>query len=623
MPGYTGKIAVVDLTSGSINEELLPETIYRNFIGGVGLGVRILFERMKLNIEPLGPENMIGFVPGLLTGTPAPMTSKYMVVTKSPLTNTWGDSNSGGFFGPELKAAGYDAIFFTGTSPEPVYLFIHNGKAELKSATHLWGKDTRETVRILCHETNEKRLRISCIGPAGEALSLIASVVTDDQRVIGRSGIGAVMGSKKLKAIAVKGSGKVELADADMIKKLRKDTLAHFHKLDQIPFIKMISGAGTNGGLTGGVSGGNAPIKNWSLKGEEAFPDHAKIDGANLIKYQVRRAGCGNCPINCGGVLGIGKESSKVEMRKPEYETVAAFGTMLMNSDLESIVRANDICDRYGIDTISTGTVIAFAMDCYENGIISKEDTGGIELTWGSVPAILTMLEKVVRREGLGDILADGVERAAKKIGRGSEKYAIHIHGQEPGFHDPRFLPSRGLVYISDATPGRHMTASAATRLEGRGDLGPYSELKRPDEGDEYERRGRINAVALSYGQMFSSCGTCLFALSTGTMYPIVEFVNAVTGWDFTVPEAVTAGKRILTLRQAFNIREGIKAQDIYLPERIAKPALMGPTAGRLLDFEAMRSGYYKAMGWDMKSGAPSQQCLNELGLESLVRDHS
>jgi len=619
MEGYTGKVGFVDLTSGSIEEELLPEAMYRNFIGGVGLGVRILYEHVKPNIDPLGPDNMLGFVSGLLTGTPAPMASKYMVVTKSPLTNTWGDSNSGGLFGPELKLAGYDAIFFTGISPKPVYLFLHDGKAELWDATHLWGRDTYETEEILRQETGDKRLRIVCIGPAGESLSLISSVITNERRAAGRSGVGAVMGSKKLKAIAVKGSRKIEVANVNRVNQLRQATLRYLREVDRLPFIRMISTHGTCAGPLLLVPSGAAPIKNWSLIGEEAFPEYKKIAGESITKYQLRKSGCGNCPINCGGIVSVKGGPYATEGRKPEYETIGAFGLMCLNSDAESIIKANDICDRYGIDTISTGTTIAFAIECYENGIISKEDTGGIELTWGNAPAIVAMLGKIVRREGFGDVLADGVERAAKRIGKGTEKYAIHIYGQEPGLHDPRLFSCRGLGYVTNATPGRHMIASASIRLEREGRLGPYPELQAPEGGNKYEKAGKIHAVATSYCQTFSDSGMCLHALSAGSNYPLVEFISAVTGWDFTAAEAIAAGKRILTLRQSFNIRDGLTAKGFKLPDRIAKPPTMGPFAGRSIDFDALKASYHKAMGWDAETGVPSQQCLTELGLKELI----
>jgi aldehyde:ferredoxin oxidoreductase len=416
------------------------------------------------------------------------------------------------------------------------------------------------------------------------------------------------MGSKNLKAVVVRGTGHIEVANSSQISQLKSDTLAHLRDVDHLPFIKVLSGPGTCAGPLGLVPAGAAPIKNWSLIGEKAFPDYAKIAGENIVKYQLRKAGCGNCPVNCGGIVSVKEGPYPIEGRKPEYETIAAFGTMLLNQSAESIIKANDVCDRYGIDTISAGTALAFAMECYEHGVIGKNETEGIELTWGNASAILAMLEKIGRREGFGEVLADGVERAAKQIGKGAEEYAIHIHGQEPGFHDPRAFPLRGLGYLVNPSPGRHMISMASIRLEGEGKLGTYPELKRPEGEDDPDKSGKTHALAASYGQTFANSGMCLFALSAGSKFPLVEFICAATGWNFTPEEAIIAGRKSLTLQQAFNIREGFTAKDFILPGRIANAPVMGPFSGRLVDFNALRRSYYKAMGWDAETGSPSKE---------------
>ncbi len=612
MAGYAGQVVFVDLTSGSITKEPLPEKVYRRFIGGAGLGAKVLYERMKAGVDPLGPDNMLGILPGLLNGTGTPMATKYTVVTKSPLTLTWGDANSGGFFSSELKAAGYDAIFFTGAASQPVYLLINDATIEVKSAAHLWGKNTRETVEALVNETGDKRLRVACIGPSGESRSLISSIITDDGRAAARSGVGAVMGSKHLKAVAVRGSAKLDIANPAELSRLRSETLTHLRDVDQLPFIKVLSGPGTCAGPLGLMPVGASPIKNWSLIGDKAFPDYVKIAGENIMKYQLRKAGCGNCPINCGGIVSVKEGPFATEGRKPEYETIAAFGTMLLNSDAESIIKANDLCDLYGLDTISTGTALALAMECYDRGIIGKDETDGIDLTWGNASAILAMLEKIGRREGLGGILADGVERAAKRIGKGADQYAVHVHGQEPGMHDPRLFPLRGLGYIANPAPGRHMTALASIRLEGEGRLATYPGVQRPEADNQLEKSGKIHALGSSYSQAFGNSGLCLFALSGGSNIPLVEFISAATGWDFTASEAISAGRRSLSLQQAFNMRQGLTAREFTLPARIAGPPAMGPYSGRIVNFDALRKSYYAAMGWDIETGNPSAESLAE-----------
>ncbi len=487
----------------------------------------------------------------------------------------------------------------------PVYVLINDDTIEIRNAAHIWGKNTRETVEALLEETGDKRLRVACIGASGESRSLIASIITDDRRAAARSGVGAVMGSKHLKAVAVRGSRKVEVANPRALARLRRDALAHLRDVDRLPFINALSGPGTCGATVRLVQVGASPVRNWSLAGYEAFPECVEIGGDQFTKYQVRRAGCGNCPINCGGMLRVTEGPFATEGRKPEYETVAAFGTMLLNSDAASIIKANELCDLYGIDTISTGTVLAFAMECYEHGLIGKGDTDGIELTWGNPKAIIAMLKKVGERQGFGAVLADGVERAALRIGKGAEEYAVHVHGQEPALHDPRYLPLRGLGYLVHPTPGRHMISMASIRLEGEGRLAAYQQLQRPEGDDEVGNRGRIHALASSYSQAFVNSGMCLFGLSAGSNLPLVEFIQAVTGWDFTAEEAISVGRRSLSLQQAFNIREGLSSRDFVLPARIARPHTMGPSSGKLVDFDALRRSYYNAMGWDPETGNP------------------
>jgi len=610
-----GKVLFIDLTSGSIEEVILEERFYRDFIGGVGLGVRILYERMKPNVDPLGTDNILGFVAGLLTGTPVPCAPRYMVVAKSPLTGTWGDANSGGYFGHELRAAGYNAVFFTGISPKPVYLWLSDGRAELRDAAHLWGKETYETGEILRQELGDQGVRVTCVGPAGESLSLLASVMNDVGDAAGRSGLGAVMGSKRLKAIAVRGKGKVPVADRQRLSALRKSFLEStdvYSRLKQYGTIEE-----TVEDITLGIVGN----KNWSLLGAEAFPNYAKFDCDELInKYEIEKRTCWGCPIVCKGTFRIEKGPYAIDKTpKTEYETVAAFGPMCFNDDIESIIQAGDICNRYGIDTISTGTVIAFAMECYENGIIGKKETDGIELTWGNASAMLAMLGKIVRREGLGAVLADGCKRASERIGRDSEKCAMHVHGQELGFQDARFWPGRGLIYSCDPTPGRHTAGILPVATTRRRNIAPYPEMQFPKvDLLDYQAVGPLHATGSNYYQFINACGFCLFACGYAPM-PTADYVSAVTGWDFTMAEGLKAGRRIQALRQAFNTREGLRPDDFRLPERISKPSMAGQFAGKQIDFGALRDSFYAAMGWDTKSGWPKEATLRELGLTELV----
>lgn len=624
MYGYAGKIGFVDLSTGEIREGKLDESLARSFIGGHGLGARFLFENQKAMIDPLGPENILGFTTGPLTGTKTAAGSRYMVVSKSPLTNGWGDSNAGGYFGSELKSAGWDAIFFSGIAPTPKYLLITNEGLKLRDASQIWGKDTVDTENILKNELGI-HVKIASIGPSSERLSLISGIVNDKGRIAARSGLGAVMGSKHLKALAVCGTQKVLMADKNRLNQLRKTFLRNFHEIKGPASILMKHGTC---GLTDIlVHVGATPIKNWMGAGPQAFPTFDRIsDGDNIIAYQVKKFACANCPIACGGIVSISEGSYPVtDSHKPEYETIAAFGTMCLNDDLFSIFKLNDMCNRSGLDTISTGTVLAFAMECFERGVITKEDTDGIELTWGNSQAMILLLEKIIRREGLGDILADGVRAAAKKMGKGAEECALNIGGQEPGLHSPLFGPGRGTGYICDPTPGRHTTGVMARLDTGSAVFGPYPELQFSNfEQYEYKLKGPGSARISCYCQVAACAGICLLPVTYFENYPLLEFLNSVTGWDININEALETGARIQTLRQCFNVREGIRSSEIKLHPRMVgvPPQVEGPVAGITIDIDSLAFEYRKAMGWDPNSGYPTDASLERLGLKKLIDEY-
>ena len=620
--GYTGRMGFVDLSTGEVREEQLDENLARDFIGGYGLGVRILYERQKGGVNPLGPENILGFTTGPLTGTQTPTGGRYMAVCKSPLTGGWGDANSGGYFGSELKSAGWDAIFVSGIAASPQYLVVTQEGLELKDAAHVWGRDTVDTEDALRKDLGISKLRVACIGPASERLSLISGIVNDKGRIAARSGLGAVMGSKRLKAVAVHGKGKVAVANKERLDQLRKAFLKEFRESGGFP--KLLRDYGTCG-LTGGlVTSGATPIKNWLLAGDQAFPTADKIaDGDTVIHYQVKKYGCANCPIACGGIFSVKEGRYPVkEVHKPEYETIGAFGAMCMNDDLLSIIKMNDMCNRSGLDTISAGSVLAFAMECFEKGIITTSDTEGIEITWGNAKAMIAMLDKIIRREGFGDILADGVKVAAQKLGKGAEAYAMHVGGQEPGLHNALFLPSRGTGFVCDPTPGRHTAAPMARIDASSARVAPYPELQfQGFETYEYMNKGPASATTSCYWQVGACAGVCLFPTIFFGNYPLLDFLNAVTGWGMDISEALEAGARIQTLRQAFNIREGLSPCEIKLPPRMAgiPPKGEGPLSGITIDIDSLRSEYYKAMGWDPGTGYPSGTTLERLGIKELT----
>jgi len=611
--GYMGKILFVDLSKNELKDEALDEKLSRQFIGGYGLGARILFSRQKAGVDPLGPDNIFGILTGPFTGTQALSGTRFTVVGKSPLTGGWGDGNSGGYFGAHLKFAGYDAVFFTGISKKPVYLFINNGKAELRDAAHLWGKDTYQTQDILKSELG-KSTEVACIGPSGENLSRIAAVMHRG-RTAGRSGLGAVMGSKRLKAVAVKGRMKVPVADEERTEELRKKCLGELG--GHIAFLKPI---GTPFLTVIDAKDGRSPVKNWGGVGVIDFPTPEPIGADAVIGRRSKRFACYLCPIGCGGFTKEGTEEYKYEAgsRRPEYETIAMFGTNCLNNNIESIIKAGDICDRYGVDTISAGATIAFAIECFEKGLITKKDTDGIEMTWGNHKSIVAMTEKLVKRQGLGAVLADGVKVAAEKIGKGADQYAMHIGGEELPAHDPKNTFHYITNYRLDPTPGRHFTGSELSTAPGH----PAGLLPKFDH-KSFAGRGEAHRIGSNFNHALVCAGMCLFVYwAFPNIDPVAEFMNAVTGWNVTNDELLKTGERISNLRQAFNIREGLNPLQFKVPDRVLgkPPHKEGPLAGITVDEDTMAREYLTAMDWDLKTAKPSKKKLLELGLEDVAK---
>src|SRR4030042_687444 len=429
--GYMGKLLFVDLTTGKFHEEELTENLARSFIGGYGIGARMLYEKMNKGTDPLGPENVIGFMPGPFTGPKVGTSCRFTVVTKSPLTGYWGDSNCGGYFAEALKACGYDGVFFTGRSSKPVHFHLEDNKPMLRDASHLWGMNTQETEETIRKEIVNPRLRLVCIGPAGEKKSLITAIITEAGRAAGRSGVGAVMGSKNLKAFSAQGNLKVLVARPDDVKRLNRQMIDELKQPNDPARTYMKYG--TCGNVASCVESQDAPLQNWKGINEQVFPVKeraAKISDENVIRYQTKKFACGSCPIACGGIVSLtGDRWILKDVHKPEYETLISFGALCLNDDIESIIKCNDICNLYGMDTISAGATIAFAMECYENQLITKDDTGGIDLTWGHGEGVVKRLQSMAERKGFGAILADGARRAAERIGKGSEEFAMHVGG--------------------------------------------------------------------------------------------------------------------------------------------------------------------------------------------------
>ena len=619
MPGgYMGKILIVDLTREVFTEEMPGEKMYREFIGGYGLGAKIIFDRQPAGADPLGPENIFGFGTGPLTGIPGFFGSRFTVMGKSPLTGGWGDTNSGGIFGPYLKHSGFDAVFFKGVASGPVYLLIDDGTVTIRNADHLWGKDTTETEEILRSEHGDE-IAISTVGPAGEQQSLI-SCIMHQGHAAARSGLGAVMGAKKLKAVVVKGSKVVPVPDKKKVNDLRKTCV---EKIMENSMVKSLKAFGTSCDNVWSALSGDSPVKNWNGVGSIDFPNPEAISGEKILEKVEKTEKCWTCPIGCGAVMKAGKEYKYKEgAHRPEYESCAAFGPNCLNDNLESIIHSNDICDRYGLDTISTGAGIAFAIDCYENGILTTAETDGLELTWGNHQSIVALTEKIARREGLGALLADGVKRAAEKIGKGSEKFAVHAGGQELAMHDPRLAPDWLAAYYCDSTPGRHTQGSLGGLEMGREEFTFEGQGLPPMDKYIYNDKGFFNAMANNTLHMLHSSGICLFIYNAlpGDMLP--NLISAVTGWEFDYGEMLNTGERIGNVRQAFNAREGLTPGAVTICSRaIGEPPLKeGPNAGITVDVDMIRTEFYKAKEWDIETGKPSIAKLESLGLDDIAQ---
>jgi aldehyde:ferredoxin oxidoreductase len=604
-----GKILWINLSNNTITEEPLDEKLCRQYIGGSGLGAKYIFDRQKRGVDALGPENTLGFMTGPLSGTLALGASRYVVVGKSPLTGTWGDSNSGGYFGPYLKFSGFDAVFFTGIAPKPVYLLIDNGKAELRDASGLWGKDCYETDDLLKAEFG-KETEIACIGPAGEKLSLIAAIINDKGRAAGRSGLGALMGSKKLKAIAVKGNLKVPQFDQAKMSELRK-TLTP--KLTGP--IDVMRTTGSCGMLYHSAESGDAPIKNWSGITPKDFPQFEKIGSKVLGELQSKKYACYRCVIGCGGHMKASTEDySYVDgVHKPEYETLGMFGTNCLNDNVKSIIKATDICNRFGVDTIGAGAAISFTIECYENGILTKKDTDGIEMTWGNDRSIVAMTEKLAKREGFGNIIADGTKKSSERIGKGSEKFAIHIQGQDYPAHDPRRDYNWKIAYVMDATPGRH------TRNTG---LTPPGLPLPPFDANSFTGRGAAEKIGIAYQHVGECAGCCQFVMGAWPDASVlVDFLNASTGWNLNLNDILKTGERISNIRQAFNIREGINQFQYKGSDRLigSPPLVQGLFGNKVIDEKVISYELCEAFDWDKKNGKPSKTKLIELGMEDVA----
>lgn len=611
VPGTTGRILIADLTTGDTRIEQPGDEVYHQFLGGYGLGAYHLYRMQPAGVDPLGPENTLGFFAGMLTGTGGITTNRYCAVAKSPKTGGWGDANGGGTFGPAMKGAGLDGIVVTGAAEKPVHLVWRDGRAEILPADDWWGLDTAD-LDDRVRDRYGPNARAVCVGPAGEKQSLMAAIINEKYRAAARSGLGAVMGSKRLKAVVVCGPKKVDIPIADP-EGMKLAINRHREFLKTTSRWENLRQYGTAGALAGLVAKGDTPVKNWAGTPDD-FPTAGRISDDSVMAIEKKKYACWRCPLACGGMTEVEEGEFACHGHKPEYETLGAFGAMCLNDDLASINLSNDICNRMGLDTISVGCTVAFAMECFDKGLIAAEDTGGIDLRWGSAEAVVALTRMIAAREGIGAVLADGVKRAAEQIGGGSEEWAIHVGGEEIPMHDPRLVPSAATSYKMDATPGRHTQVSAWILELAAGVPGL---CEQPQPAHHYPGKGRVQMTMNNYFHVAQSAGLCMFATLALPPEMVTDSLTHVTGRTYMVDDVLRTGARIAALRTAFNHREGIRNIDLPVPGRLIgdPPQATGPTAGRTVELDAQIADYLEAMGWDVKTGVPKRETLEELGL--------
>ena len=609
MNGYMGKLLRVNLSQGRIAEEPLDANMTRDYIGGAGLATRIIFEEVPTDTDPLSPQNKLLFMTGPMTGTLFPTTARYEVCTKSPLTGIWLDASSSGRWGNYFKRTGYDGIIIEGASDKPVYLWITNDHAELRDASYIWGQDALITQDSIRREVGETRASVACIGPAGEKQVLLACVINDEGRAAGRGGAGAVMGSKKLKAIAVNGTKRIRW-DGDEV--YRKMAQGFTIGLAASILGTMLGKDGTAVGMDSGWVIGDVPVKNWrqGIWKEGSI----KLGGFRMSQTILKgQDACLGCPIRCARHIAIEQGPYKMDGPGPEYETLAMLGTLLLNDNLEAVCWANDLCNRYGIDTISTGGAIAFAMEAYEKGLITKADAGGLDLSWGNVNAILELVKLIGERQGLGALLGQGVKRAAEKIGHGAESFAVHVKGMEVPAHDPRAYFSMAANYATSPRGACHLHGNPLAFELG---------LVMPEAGITYKQgrfdrdgKGLATKVSQDFASLANSMVVCSMAAMTMQPSIVAGFLTLATGVHYTSKDVLRAGERIVNLQRLFNLGCGITATDDKLPPRLLKPTAEGGQAGKVPDVAYQLKEYYKVRGWT-PDGVPTTEKIKELGLE-------
>jgi aldehyde:ferredoxin oxidoreductase len=664
--GHLGRVLFVDLSERTHRVETIDEAVYRRYLGGYGLGAWLMWKHFPAGTDALAPEACFAICSGLLTGLRTPFSGRIQIVGKSPLTGTWADSNSGGSVCSHLRQAGYDAVVVRGRAAEPMVLVIRDGEILFEPAGELWGREIPETFDALKTRFGGKRdVGVSAIGPAGEQQLRIAAVMNDRYHAFGRQGFGAIYGSKNLKAIVVSGTGEIPVAQPAEFKALCKRITDEYRRdLGLVARIfawfgkpkgwlgwmyramtrmgaklqsptaamrRLWTQRGTTAAVALSIENGDAPIKNWTGVGARDFPlarRGMKIDGAVVDKYITKKLSCGDCPMPCKGIVKV-KSKNLTDVRRPDYETIVGFGANLLNDDIELVTACHDACNRYGLDAVSSSMTIGWVCEAVEKGLLTAADLDGIDMRWGNGEGALALTIKMGRGEGCGAWLGHGVARAATHVGKGTEAFAVHVHGGEPAYHDSRFTSLMGVTYIADPTPGRHTAGSASwNETFGVGFSLPKAAEKK-DWNVKWkgtEGKGKAQALHSNAHQAMNGLGLCMFTMLTGSL-PWTELLNAATGWAMTDADVLLCGERIQNLRAAFNRREGIRPADFAPHPRMLGegdghlPA--GPLRGVRVPLPVLRDDYYSSMQWDRTTGHLAKARAEELGMTEILEGYT
>lgn len=614
---YSGKILHVDLTESRWWTEELDENIYRKYLGGGALATYFMLRDLKPDVDPLGPDNQLMFMTSVINGLPLSGANRYSAAAKSPLTGGFGESEAGGFWGPEFKRTGYDGIIVHGRAAKPTYLYIHDNTCEFKDATKYWGQLAGEVQDGLIEELGDSRITVLQTGVGGENGVLYSAIVNQLRHFHGRAGLGAVMGSKNLKAIVARGRERVAPEERD-----QSTAVVRWFRDNYDQATDNMHLFGTAGGVMGLDSDGILPTRNFR---DGSFEDAKAISGQTMADTILTNRGtCFSCTVACKREVEVEERGVSPKYGGMEYEIIGALGSLCGVGDLDAVAEASQWVNRYVLDGISTGVSIAFAMECYEAGILTKEDTDGIDLTWGNSDAMIAMIHKIARREGLGDILADGVKRAAEKIGRGSEKFALHVKGQELPMHEPRGKRSLAIAYSVSPTGADHMESIHDPAFEGLGvvdnglsEVGLLDPVDRSDLGPEKVRAFFYSQAVWNF---YNSVGMCDFVgmpIGALKLSQLCNFINAATGWDMTAWELVKVGERANTMARLYNLREGFTKADDMLPQRMFEPLQNGHLEGVAIErgeFDEALRCYYQMAGWG-DDGVPTTAKLAELEL--------